>query len=65
MSNPIYRGVQNPYEKLTSQFNQFKQTFAGDAKTEVQRLVESGQMSQREYNQLCAMAQQIMPHIKG
>ena len=40
-------------------FNQFRQTFQGDPKQQVQNLLNSGQMSQSQFNQLQQMAQQI------
>lgn len=42
---------------LVSQFNQFRQTFQGDPNQEVQKLLNSGQMSQEQYNKLSQMAQ--------
>lgn len=65
MNNPIYRGAPHPYSKMITQFDQFKQSYIGNAQAEVQKLIESGQMSQQEYNQIRTMAQQIMPYIKG
>ena len=65
MSNPIYRGRPNPYANIANQFNQFRQSFQGNAQAEVQRLLETGQMSQQEYNRLQGMAQQMFPYMRG
>ena len=45
-------------------FNQFRQTFQGDPKQQVQNLLNSGQMSQSQFNQLQQMAQQIQNMIR-
>lgn len=42
-----------------NRFNQFRQTFSGDPKAQVQNLINSGQMSQEQFNQLQQMARQI------
>ena len=50
-----FGNVQNMLAKL----NQFRQSFQGDPKQQVQQLLNSGQMSQDQYNQLSQMATQI------
>lgn len=49
----------NPMTNLVNQLNQFRQSFSGDAKQQVQQLLNSGRMSQSQYNQLSQMATQI------
>ena len=52
-------------QQMMQQFQQFKATFQGDPKAEVQKLLQSGKMSQEQLNQLQAMAQQFqqfLPH---
>ena len=49
----------NPMTNLVNQLNQFKQSFSGDAKQQVQQLLNSGRMTQNQYNQLSQMATQI------
>lgn len=65
MSNPIYRilggGMNN---NLLSQFNQFRQTFRGNPKEQVQRLLNSGQMTPQQFNQLKQMAEQFRGLMK-
>lgn len=41
---------------LIQQFNQFKSTFQGDPKQQVQNLLNSGQMTQEQFTQLSSMA---------
>ena len=49
----------NPMTNLVNQLNQFRQSFSGDPKQQVQQLLNSGRMSQAQYNQLSQMATQI------
>ena len=41
---------------LIQQFNQFRSTFQGDPKQQVQNLLNSGQMTQEQFTQLSSMA---------
>lgn len=51
-------------ENLIEQFARFKQTFTGDAKTEVMRMVQSGKITQAQLNQAQAMATKLMQILK-
>ena len=75
--NPFYNPMQgmshnngfgnNPFGNMMnmmSQFNQFRQTFQGDPKQKVQELLNSGRMTQEQFNQLSQMAQQFRPFIR-
>ena len=46
-------------QNLMSRLNQFRESFQGDPKQQVQQLLNSGRMSQDQYNQLSQMATQI------
>lgn len=46
-------------QNFMTQFNQFRNTFQGDPRQQVQQLLQSGRMTQEQYNQLYAMAKQI------
>ena len=61
MANPIYEQMQmqNPLAKLMQDAQQFRQTFTGNPQQEVQKLLQSGQMSQDQFNQYAAIAQQV------
>lgn len=50
---------QNPMTNMINQLNQFRQTFQGDPKQQVQQLLNSGKMSQQQFNHLSQMATQI------
>lgn len=67
--NPLFNilggGQQNGgFAQLVQQFNQFRQTFAGDPRQKVQELLNSGQMSQAQYNQLAGMATELEKLLK-
>lgn len=49
----------NPMTNLVNQLNQFRQSFQGDARQQVQQLLNSGRMSQAQFNQLSQTATQI------
>lgn len=56
-NNPMMGG--NPmqqFQQMMQQFQQFRQTFQGDPKAEVEKLLQSGKMSQQQLNQLQQMA---------
>ena len=63
MNNPLFGGVpQNPFgniQQLMQQFNQFRQSFQGDPRQQIQQLLNSGKISQQSYNQAYQMAQQF------
>ena len=46
-------------QDLMGKLNQFRQSFQGDPKQQVQQLLNSGRMSQNQYNQLSQLATQI------
>ena len=46
-------------QTMIGRLNQFRQSFKGDPKQQVQELLNSGKMSQNQYNQLSQMATQI------
>ena len=72
MANPLYNvlgggkmpGPMGQFGQMMQQFQQFRQSFQGDPKAEVQKLLQSGKMSQQQLNQLQAMAQQFQQFLK-
>ena len=44
---------------IVQQFMQFAQTFNGDPKQQVQQMLNSGQISQEQYNQAVQTAQRL------
>ncbi len=49
----------NPAMNLMTQFQNFKMGFQGDPRQRVQELLDSGQMTQEQLNQLMTMANQF------
>lgn len=49
----------NNMQNFINKLNQFGHSFQGDPRQQVQQLLNSGQMSQQQYNQLSQMATQI------
>ena len=63
MANPLYQAMgnqSNPMADLIRQAKEFKKSFNGNPREEVQRLLNSGQMSQQQFNQLAQIAQQVV-----
>ena len=56
---------QNPMMNMITQLNQFRQTFQGNPKQQVQQLLNNGKMSQEQFNQLSQMATQIQNMMNG
>ena len=62
MANRLYDqfGRQsNPFEQLAQQAREFQKQFNGNPRQEVERLLQSGQMSQSQFNQYSQIAQQV------
>ena len=63
MSNPLYGqfgGQQtNPMQQLVADARKLRQTMQ-NPRAEVERLLQSGQMSQSQFNQFSQIAQQIV-----
>lgn len=66
MSNPLFSmfgGMNsmpnNNMMNLLQQFNQFRQNFSGDPRQQVQQLLNSGKVSQDQYNRAVQMANQL------
>lgn len=58
MNNPLYQQM-NPMNGLLQRFQQFQQMFKGDPRQQVQQLLNSGRVSQDQYNRAVQMAQQL------
>lgn len=72
MPNPFYDRFQNngsgPFgnvQNVMNQFNQFRQNFQGDPRAQVQQLLNSGQMSQDQFNYFSNLANQFYKMIGG
>lgn len=60
--NDLYRQLQpqNPMGNFLQRFQQFQKTFNGDPQQQIQQLMNSGRISQAQYNNAYQMAQQMM-----
>lgn len=63
MANPLYNNFSNqsnPMADLIRQARDFRKQFTGNPKDEVQRLLNTGAMSQSQFNQFSQIAQQVV-----
>lgn len=60
-NNDLFQRFGGP-QNFINQFNQFRQRFGNQSNPQqiVQQLLDSGQMSQQQFNQLSHMANQIL-----
>ena len=68
MSNALYNqfGRQtNPFEQLAQQAREFQKQCKGSPRQEVERLLQTGQMSQNQFNQYSQIVQQMVPFMKN
>ena len=72
MSNPLFsmfggmnQMPNNNMMNLLQQFMQFKQNFNGDPKQQIQNLLNSGKVTQEQYNRAVQMAQQLQRMMGG
>ena len=67
MANPLFNGFgnNNQFGNLIQQAQEFKKQFANiNPRVEVERLLQSGAMSQSQFNQYSQIAQQVA-HMMG
>ena len=63
MSNSLFNqfGRQNnPLEQLAQQARDFRRQFSGNPRQEVERLLQTGAMSQSDFNRYSQIAQQVV-----
>ena len=72
MSNPLFNTLggtlpaaeDNGLGAMLQQLQAFKNSFRGDARAEVQRLLSTGQMTQQQFNEYAQMANRISALFK-
>ena len=72
MANPFLQamgggqmpGPMGQFQRLVQQFNQFRATFQGDPKAEVEKLLKSGKINQSQLNQIQTMAKQFESFLR-
>ena len=71
MSNPLFNALGggmpqgNGPMQMMQQFMQFKQNFKGNPKAEVEKMLQSGRISQQQLNQVQQMAGQFQNLLKN
>lgn len=62
MANPLFNGMgqMNPLTNIIQQAQELKRNFTGNPRDEVQKLLNSGKMSQQEFNYYSQIAQQVV-----
>jgi len=63
--NPLYNEMQSNNGNMLQRFQQFRQNFHGNPQQQVQQLLNSGKVSQQQYNQAVQMAQQFQRMFGG
>lgn len=69
MSNPLFNALGGNMlppnmANMIQQFQQFRNSFRGDPRQQVQQLLNSGRVSQTQYNQAVQMANMLSQMIK-
>ena len=59
--NPLFEQMndQNPYNIFMKQFNEFRKTIKGNPQEQVQQLLNSGKISQQQYDAVVRKAQML------
>lgn len=75
MSNPLFNAMQGmsgnlpgqmgQFQQMAQEFKRFKDGFNGDPQQEVQRLLNSGKMTQQQFNHLYGIARQFQSLFEG
>lgn len=73
MANPLFNllngnqmqlpGQLGNMQNFMNQFNQFRSTFRGDPRQQIQQMMQNGQISQQQIDQLAPLATQIYNSI--
>ena len=56
---------QNGMQALIQSINRFRQSFSGDARQQIQQMLNSGKVTQQQYNSAVQQAQQFMDMLNG
>lgn len=57
--NQLFHQLNNNQGDLVSRFNQFRQSFKGDPQMQIQQMLNSGRITQDQYNRAVQQAQQL------
>lgn len=69
--NPLFQqmnnsgvGIPGNVQNIVKQFQQFKQNFSGDPRQQVQQMLNSGKITQEQYNKAVQMANSLQNILK-
>lgn len=68
MKSPVFNamgGANNSPMQMIQQFRQFKSNFKGNPEEEIQKMLQSGKISQEQLNKAQQMANQFQSMFKG
>ena len=65
MNNPLYQQMgamtpNNGMAQIMQQFQQFRQKYSGDPRKAIQQMLDSGRITQAQYNNAVQTAQQLI-----
>lgn len=63
MSNPLFNQMTG--NGVLQQFRQFAQGFKGDPRQQIQQMLQSGKITQQQYNEAVQKAQQLQRMLLG
>lgn len=63
--NNLFRSMQSAQPDIIQQFNQFRQNFRGNPQQQIQQMLNSGKVSQAQYNAAVQKAQQLQRLLMG
>lgn len=64
MANSLYKAM-GPKNNILTQLREFSNSFKGDPRQQVQQLLNSGKISQSQYDQAVRMANQLQSMLGG
>ena len=64
MGNPLFN-MMGQQGGILQRLQQFQQMFSGDPRQQIQQMLNSGRISQGQYNQAVQMAQQLQKMMGG
>lgn len=72
MANPLFQamgggkmpGMMGNFGQLMQKYHQFRSTFQGDPKAEVEKLLQSGKINQEQLNMVQGLAQQFQQFLQ-
>lgn len=70
-SNPLFgllgggrSAMPTNIQNILSQFQQFKNTFRGNPQEQIQQMLNSGKITQAQYNQAVQMANELQKYLR-